>query len=353
MGKRLSKGSVTYTYDGNNRVIKQSNGIEFIYDNSGVAGIVYNNATYVYRKDGQGNICALIDNSGNIVVKYEYDAWGNHAVLDANGAEITAATHIGNMNPYRYRGYYYDTETGLYYLKSRYYDPEVGRFINADDISYIDPETINGLNLYAYCGNNPVMYTDPNGTVKWWQWLLGLLGVVLSVVIGVVVTVASFGAASPLVGLGLATLGGAMLGFAGGFTSHVISQVKTVGFDNVDMHQAWKAGGEGFVVGAISGALSYGIGTVANRIGEGIGFALGKMKVAGMEVSKVFGSQFLMNTFGKLFGIIGGLGASFYGDYIGAKLFNRAYSISNARDSRESVMFGWMLELINWLSKIG
>ena len=257
------------------------------------------------------------------------------------------------MNPYRYRGYYYDTETGLYYLKSRYYDPEVGRFINADDISYIDPETINGLNLYAYCGNNPVMYTDPNGTVKWWQWLLGLLGVVLSVVIGVVVTVASFGAASPLVGLGLATLGGAMLGFAGGFTSNVISQVKTVGFDNVDMHQAWKAGGEGFVVGAISGALSYGIGTVANRIGEGIGFALGKMKVAGMEVSKVFGSQFLMNTFGKLFGIIGGLGASFYGDYIGAKLFNRAYSISNARDSRESVMFGWMLELINWLSKIG
>ena len=72
-------------------------------------------------------------------------------------------THIGRVNPFRYRGYYYDAETKLYYLESRYYDPEVGRFINADAVSYIDPETINGLNLYAYCGNNPVMNVDTEG----------------------------------------------------------------------------------------------------------------------------------------------------------------------------------------------
>ena len=75
------------------------------------------------------------------------------------------------MNPIRYRGYYYDEETGLYYLKTRYYDPEIGRFMTIDDISYIDPETINGLNLYAYCANNPIANVDPNGNA-WWHWLV-------------------------------------------------------------------------------------------------------------------------------------------------------------------------------------
>jgi len=185
LGRRLSKGNITYTYDSNNRVIKQSNGIEFIYDNSGVAGIVYNSGTYLYRKDGQGNIIALLDSNGNIVVEYKYDAWGNHAVLDANGADINDLSHIGNLNPFRYRGYYYDEETGLYYLKSRYYDPEVGRFITIDDISYLDPETINGLNLYAYCGNNPVMRVDENGNA-WWDWLLGAIAVIGMVALSVV-----------------------------------------------------------------------------------------------------------------------------------------------------------------------
>ena len=116
----------------------------------------------------------FVDSSGNVVVKYIYDAWGNHAVVNASGEDIGDATHIGNRNPIRYRGYYYDTETGLYYLKTRYYDPEVGRFISIDDISYLDPETVNGLNLYAYCGNNPVMRVDPNGTS--WKSFLSRMG---------------------------------------------------------------------------------------------------------------------------------------------------------------------------------
>lgn len=99
------------------------------------------------RKVVQRNIIALLDNAGNIVVNYIYDAWGNHAVLDANGADITDPNHIGVLNPFRYRGYFYDTETGLYYLQTRYYDPEVGRFITIDGIEYLDPETINGLNF--------------------------------------------------------------------------------------------------------------------------------------------------------------------------------------------------------------
>ncbi len=107
------------------------------------------------------------------MVKYYYDAWGNQIVSGSN-------TTLGILNPFRYRGYYYDTETGFYFLQTRYYDPEVGRFLNMDSTNYADPSTANGLNLYAYCGNNPVMYSDPTG--EFWLTCLilveagGLLG---------------------------------------------------------------------------------------------------------------------------------------------------------------------------------
>ena len=131
------------------------------------------------RKDILGNIIGILDKNGTIIVKYKYDGWGRHKVLDASGNELTldnctATNKVGILNPFRYRGYYYDTETGLYYLQTRYYDPEVGRFITIDDVSYLAPDTINGLNLYAYCGNNPVMRTDSQGTSWWnpfsWDW---------------------------------------------------------------------------------------------------------------------------------------------------------------------------------------
>ena len=82
----------------------------------------------------------LIDNNGNTVVEYYYDAWGNHKVVDEKGDEITDQDNVGNLNPFRYRGYYYDTETGLYFLQTRYYDPEVGRFLNRDSVS--DTQTV-------------------------------------------------------------------------------------------------------------------------------------------------------------------------------------------------------------------
>lgn len=115
------------------------------------------------QKVVQRNIIALLDGAGGVVVQYVYDAWGNHAVLDSNGNDLTDSSHIGNRNPIRYRGYFYDVETGLYYLQTRYYDPEIGRFLNMDDVSYADPEQFHGLNLYAYCGNDPVNNVDPTG----------------------------------------------------------------------------------------------------------------------------------------------------------------------------------------------
>ena len=138
---------------------------------------------------------ALIDNNGNAVIEYIYDVRVNHTVLIANGQEIDKSDvgHIGNKNPFRYRSYYFDTETELYYLKSRYYDPELGRFITIDDITYLDPETINGLNLYAYCGNNPIMRTDENGNA-WWHWLIGGLIIAAAAVL-TVLTAGGFAAA--------------------------------------------------------------------------------------------------------------------------------------------------------------
>ena len=112
---------------------------------------------------------ALLDTDGAIVVKYTYDAWGNHTVEDNTDCGL------GTLNPFRYRGYYYDTETGLYYLQTRYYDPEIGRFVAIDDAAYLAPDTIGGLNLYSYCNNNPVMCVDPWGTAAETVWNTAVL----------------------------------------------------------------------------------------------------------------------------------------------------------------------------------
>jgi len=90
-------------------------------------------------------------------------------------------------NPFRYRGYYYDTESGLYYLNSRYYDPATGRFLNEDTVSYLEPKTLGGLNLYVYCNNNPIMGYDPNGTWDWglfWNAFTNVVSFGLGVFVG-------------------------------------------------------------------------------------------------------------------------------------------------------------------------
>ena len=194
------------------------------------------------------------------MVKYVYDSWGNHDVtLLEQVYESQKSTHIGYLNPFRYRSYYYDTETKLYYLKTRYYDPVVGRFITIDDLSYIDPETINGLNLYAYCCNNPVMAVDPEGTSWWsdfWKWVGTAVAVIVTAVAGVILTVLTFGAA-PLLGLGLAVCAGALMGFAGGVVGNIVTQVKNNGWGNVNFGDAFLSGGIGAIGGAITGGFIF------------------------------------------------------------------------------------------------
>ena len=111
---------------------------------------------------------AITNYLADIVAKFTYDAWGKVlSVTNASGVVQTSSSFIGNINPIRYRGYYYDTDLGLYYLQSRYYDPETGRFVNADDVGTVS-NSLQGFNLYAYCNNDPVNMSDPDGHLPKW-----------------------------------------------------------------------------------------------------------------------------------------------------------------------------------------
>ena len=184
--------SISYGYDsGSVRTTKTVNGVKYtyaylngqlMYETRGDAkfyysydanGILYNvrytltdgdtEYSYYYTHNSRGDIVGIYNGAGELKAHYEYDAWGNViSITDNNGNAITNPNHIGNLNPFRYRGYYQDTETGLYYLMSRYYDPITHRFINAD--GYFQSGTsILDANTFAYCGNNPVNLSDPNG----------------------------------------------------------------------------------------------------------------------------------------------------------------------------------------------
>ena len=174
----------------------------FLYNSQGVVGFVQNGTTYLFRKNFFGDVTAIYRGATK-VAEYAYDAWGNCTIVsDTNG--------IGTANPFRYRSYFWDNDLQLYYLMSRYYDPQVGRFLNADGLEYLDPETLGGLNLYAYCNNNPIMHSDSFGTDwnnTWWGKLLIGIGIVVVAVAFAAAVVASAGTVAAVAGTAAATLG--------------------------------------------------------------------------------------------------------------------------------------------------
>ena len=136
----------------------------FQYDSAGAPiGFVYNDVQYLYITNISGDIIGITDAEGNPLAEYTYDAWGK--LLDITTAEEDNEEQLSlaNANPLRYRGYYYDNETGYYYLQSRYYNPEWGRFISADGFKYIDTYALTSINAYVYCYNNPIIHIDING----------------------------------------------------------------------------------------------------------------------------------------------------------------------------------------------
>ena len=187
--KKVNGITTEYLTAGGSVLSEKKNGVwqHYLYDGSGqLMAIRYKGADYYYVRNGLMTITGLVDANGASVVNYFYDSWGN--MLNITGS---LAASLGKDNPYRFKGYYYDEETGMYYLKSRYYQPEICRFISAD--VYIATElNTNGSNMYSYCKNNPVMLMDSDGSFA----ILAIAGAFLAekgteMLVGAVVNVAT------------------------------------------------------------------------------------------------------------------------------------------------------------------
>ena len=169
--RKTVNGATTNYITNNGTILAEYNdsySLNYWYDESGnPLGFIYKDKTlenseeqvYIYTRNMQGDITGILDNTGTLVTQYTYDAWGS--ITSVSGA---LSSTIGNINGLRYRGYYYDNETGYYYLQSRYYNPEFSRFINTDDAIYIgESGTALSVNAFAYCENSPTSNIDMHG----------------------------------------------------------------------------------------------------------------------------------------------------------------------------------------------
>ena len=270
----------TYDYDGSL--------ISFNYDNN------VNDTTpgteYFYVRNQQGDITKVIDHTGNIIVEYVYDAWGNIVNWD----EISSII-IAQINPYTYRGYRYDKETNLYYLNSRYYDANIGRFINADGLlgSMGDSQSTN---MYAYCANNPVMYSDISGYIPLPVITAGT-GAILGAIFGAyrayqngdniwggVLNGALVGGAVGLaMGLGIVNLGPVLAGTSTASTSAAISSFSI-----------------STAVSFVSGAIGYASEEFINYRSPSLKNMLGHGTVVTFESVIAFGFGGIMGRVGKI-----------------------------------------------------
>ena len=223
-----------YYYDGEKLIteIGPRNRLDFLYDENGILyGLIKDSSRkYFYIRDFMSNILGLVDDSGNIVVKYKYDAYGNRiSITDTSGCDL------GNINPFRYKGYYYDDDAQMYYCKSRFYVPSWHRWLNSDSISYLEPKNITSLNLFTYCNNNPVMYVDENGK---------FLGLITAMLIGAVI--------------------GAFVGVVGQAGADVLSNLWKYGFKTYEWSMSsWQTYVGAAVGGAVGGALTPILGPVS------------------------------------------------------------------------------------------
>ena len=272
---------VTYETDGG-LILCQKTGtgssavcVYFFYDASGKAyAMEYNGDMYYYLRNGQGDVIGIIDDTGAVVARYTYDPWGKPlSVTDGAGNTIAAnATHVANVNPFRYRGYFYDTETGFYYLQSRYYDPVTGRFINADDVSCLGLEgMVTSYNLFTYCANDPINRFDDSG-YGWFSNLIKAVVVVAVVVAVAAVTVATAGAGTVAAciavgaakGAAIGMVSGAAIGAGAGAINH---RIQTGSWEGAGQ-AALEGMGEGALSGAITGAITGGIKGYINSSGS-------------------------------------------------------------------------------------
>ena len=214
----------------------------------------------------------MYNGEGKVAARYEYGADGNHKVYNSNGTLVSSeSTSEAMINPFRYKGYYYDVETQLYWVSSRYYSPEFCRWLTPDSIDYLEPTSINGLNLYAYCGNDPINNIDPSGHA-WYHWAIGI-GVL---VLAAAATIVTAGAAGVGIGAAFAAgftgtaIGSGAIGVAATISASVFAGAVVggaVGFlaggitmQNGKLGWNWNNAAVGFLDGVITGAISGGVG---------------------------------------------------------------------------------------------
>lgn len=282
--KTVNGTTYHYAYAGDKLVWQEWDGNEmfFSYDESNAPiGFWYHpasgsNVTGYYMTTQQGDITRIEDVNGNVLATYEYDAWGK--LISSSGS-------LADINPLRYRGYYYDTETELYYLSNRYYDPKVSRFINADSTDAV--LSANGLydqNLFVYCDNNPVMYADNEG--DFWHIVVGAaVGGLISGVVQVATNLATGKEWSDgvLSSVASGAIGGAVsstsLGITAIFAINALTSATSEGIDQVASGQKINIGAVltegviGGVFGAVGGKgngtkhlMNLGIGTVKRTV---------------------------------------------------------------------------------------
>ena len=354
-GLRVKKGDKIFFWQNGNLIAErwvESGNEKFIYyyyDESGVSGFRYDNTDYHYQKNIFGDIIAIYTANGQLQCKYVYNAWGEHKIYNADGAILSAdSNNIGNLNPIRYRGYYYDEEFVLYYLQSRYYDPTLGRFISPDSVDYLNPDSVAGMNLYAYCGNNPIMRLDPQGSWSWekfWGWATdAVIAIASTAAIALVATgtIASGG-----------LLGAVLLGVGiGALSSMGASLIAQGGFSNADPWQIAKSGGIGAAIGAIGSLGSYGLGLIGEFYGQQFGMALSSTThiSSGIKFGKIFSSR-LLSQIGKTTGsTIGSLLGGTVTNYYANKLFGSNLSLDETMSQGiTGEMPSWFINIFQWL----
>ena len=286
--KTVNGVTTNYYLEGSNIIFEQTNDnmIYYIYDARGnVIGLKYNNDIYYYDKNIQNDVTGIMDDSFNLLTTYEYDSWGNIlSIKDTNGNTITDSTNIALINPFRYRSYYYDSEIGMYYLNSRYYNQEWGRYINADSIFGAN-EDILSYNLYAYVSNNPINNSDPTGNWKLPNWAKIAIGAA-AITIGVIATVATGGAALPaLIGAAKIVAISVAVSVTVKVATNVVKTVSSGGGVKEVKQTALKDVGDAVADGIMWGGLSAGaiMGTQAYlQSAADYGFSIANGKIQGM-----------------------------------------------------------------------
>ena len=280
-GLRLTKtvGDVQhkYVWQGSRLVSENWAGqeLEFFYDESGSpyafsykASATATPVMYYYVTNLQGDVVNILDASGNIKASYTYNAWGE--ILSATG-------DMADINPLRYRGYYFDSDTGLYYLKARYYDPQLCRFINADGL--LSTTDVIGTNLFAYCLNDPISMADETGNLPFFA-ITAAIGAVVGAVVGGVVAAKSGG--NVWAGIGIGAVAGALIGTGVGMATGAAlagSITATTG--------AVVAGGSALVNTVATGGLGAGATYVANNLSQAANNLSSASQVAANKMQQV------------------------------------------------------------------